>query len=77
MWKRVFGLCDSEGPDQHAAFPQSDKGLQCPQTESLDTVECFSGEKMPGWNFAGVWDGVNLHILRVLEGTFLLDAAYL
>ena len=35
---------DSEGPDQSAH--QSDQGLCCPLTESLDTIECISGEKM-------------------------------
>ena len=29
------------------ASVQSDHGL-CPQTESLDTKECFNGEEMPG-----------------------------
>ena len=26
---------------------QSDQGLRCPQTESLDTTECMNGGKMP------------------------------
>ena len=30
---------NSNGPDQTA---QSDQGLCCPQTESLDTIECFN-----------------------------------
>ena len=29
---------------------------------------------MPGWDFAHVQDDVNLCILRMLEGTFSLDA---
>ena len=30
------------------AFVQSDLGLHCPLTESLDAIECINGEKMPG-----------------------------
>ena len=30
---------------------------------------------MPEWEFVHVWYNVNLHILRMLEGTFSLDAA--
>ena len=30
---------------------------------------------MPGWDFAHVHDDLNPHIVRMLEGTFSLDAA--
>ena len=36
---------DSDGPDQAV---QSDQGLHCLLTESLDTIECFNREQMPG-----------------------------
>ena len=41
------------------------------------TIECFNGEQMPGWDFALVQDDANPHILHMLEGMFLLDAAQL
>ena len=37
-------------------------------TESLGTIECFSGES--GWDFTHVQDAVYPHILRMPEGTF-------
>ena len=45
---------------------QSDQGLHCPQTEPLDTIECFN-----------VQDDVNLRILFMFKfkGTFSLDVA--
>ena len=43
----------------------------CPLTESFATIESFNGEQMPGWDIAHVQNGMNLHILRMLEGTFL------
>ena len=38
-------------------------------TESSDSIECFNGEQMPGWDFADVQNHMNPHILRMLEGT--------
>ena len=35
-------------PRSDCAFVQSNLGLPCPQTESLDTTECMSGEQRPG-----------------------------
>ena len=40
---------------------QSDQGLSCPLPESLDTVECCTGEQRSGWNFAHAQDDVNPH----------------
>ena len=34
---------DSDGPDQ-TAYAQSDQGLRCPVTESLDTIGYIKGE---------------------------------
>ena len=55
-------------------FVQSDQDLHCPLTESLATTECMNGEQTPGWNIAQ--DDLNLHILRMFEGTFSLDAIH-
>ena len=40
--------------------------------QSLATIECFRGEQMPRLDFGHVQDDVNLHILRIFEGTFCL-----
>ena len=66
--------CVSECPDQ-SVHPQSDQGLQCQITESLDTTECMNGEQRPGWYFTHVQDDLNLCILYMLEGTSSLGAA--
>ena len=44
---------------------QSDQGLRCPHSESLDTTECFNGEHMTGRDFAYMPDDVNPYILIV------------
>ena len=62
-------------PRSACASVQSDQGIHCQLTESLDTTECMNSEQMPGWDSAHVQDDVNEHILRMLEGTVLFDAA--
>ena len=42
------GICRQQRPRSACAFAQSDQGRCCLQTESLDTIECFKGEHMPG-----------------------------
>ena len=44
---------------------------------SIGHYRMFNGEQMPGWDFAHVPDDVNLHILRMLESTFSLDATHI
>ena len=51
---------------------QSDQGLHCLLTESLDTTECMNGEQRPGCYFVLTQDDLNLHILCMIEGTFSL-----
>ena len=72
------GILGQRRPRSACASAQSDQGLCCPQTESLDTIECFNGEKMPGLDFkiAHVQDDLNSHILYKLEGTFSFDATH-
>ena len=41
---------------------QSDQGLPCPLTESLDTTECMNGEQRPGRYFADAQDDLNVCI---------------
>ena len=59
------GICGQRRPRSDCADAQSDQGLCCPLTESLDTVECISGEQMPGWDFVHVQDDVNLDIICI------------
>ena len=65
---------DSEGPDQPAS---ADQGIHCLQTESLDTTICMNGEQRPQWYIARAQDDLNLHILRMYEGTFSLNTAHM
>ena len=51
---------------------QSDQGLLYLLTNSPNTTECMNGEQRPGWYFVNVQDDLNLCILHMLEGTFLL-----
>ena len=47
MRKRVSGICGQRRPRSACAFAQSDQGLHCPLTESLDTMECMNDEQTP------------------------------
>ena len=62
-----------------SAYPpaQPDQGLCCSLTIPLDTTECMKGEQRPGWYFEHAQDNLNLCILRMLEGTFLLDDVHM
>ena len=69
MRKSVFGHKRQQMPRSVCTSAQSDQGLHCPLTESLDTTECINGD------LGHVQDDVNLHILCMPEGTFSLDEA--
>ena len=71
------GTCGQWRPRSACASTQSEQGLRCPQTDSLDTIECISREQIPGWRFEYMQDYVNMHTLRIFEGTFSLEAAHL
>ena len=43
----------------------------------IDTMECINGEQRPGWDLAHAQDDMNLHILRMLKGSFSLGEAQL
>ena len=58
-----LGIYGQQRPRSTCADAQSDQGLHCLQTESLDTVEWMNGEQKTGWYF------LNLHILRTLAAT--------
>ena len=61
-------------PRSACASAQSDLGLHCSLIQSLDIPECFDGKQMHGRDFSYAQDDVNLHSLRMLKGTFSLDA---
>ena len=42
----IWAYVVSGGPDQ-PVHPQSDQGLHCPLTESLDTIEYINGGQLP------------------------------
>ena len=42
------GICGQQRPRSACASMQSDQGLHCLLTESLDTTECMNGEPMLG-----------------------------
>ena len=56
---------------------QSDLGLHCLLTESLDTTEYINGEQRPRWYLANAQDDLNLHILSLFKDSFSLDMAHL
>ena len=49
------GICGQRRSRSACAFAQSDQGLCCPLTESLDTIECINGEQIHECNFAHAW----------------------
>ena len=42
------GICGQQQPRSACAFAQSDRGLHCPLTDTLDTTECLNEEQRPG-----------------------------
>ena len=72
----TLGKCGQRRPRSACASAQSDQGLHCPLTESWDTIKCFNGDQMSGWDFAYMYtymqDDVNPHIMRMFHGIFRL-----
>ena len=64
---------DGEAPDQPVHLC-SDQGLKCQITESLVTTECMNEEQTSRLYFTHALEDKNLHILRIFDGTFSLDA---
>ena len=63
------GICGQQRPRSACASVQSDRGLHCPLTESLETIKCISGEQMPGWDFAHA-RGESVHFAHVPRHLF-------
>ena len=51
-----LSICEQRRPRSACASTQSDQGLHCSLTESMDTIESINGEQKPGWDFAHAWD---------------------
>ena len=49
-------ICGQQRPRSACTCRQSDHGLHCLLTKSLDTIACIIGEQMPGWDFAHMFD---------------------
>ena len=69
LLKPVFG--------QIRTSVQSDQGLHCPLTESLDTTECMNGKQRAGWYFEHGQDDLNLCIFHMFKRTILLDVPHI
>ena len=48
-WENVSsGICRQRSPRSDCTSVQSDQGLLCPQTKSLNIIECLDGEDRMG-----------------------------
>ena len=72
MRKKSLVICGQRRPRSDCANAQSDLGLRCLLTESVDTTECMNGEQRPECYFAFAQDDLTLRILRMFEGFFRL-----
>ena len=71
--KNVYsGICEQRRSRSARASAQSDQDLHCSLTESLDTTDHMKRE-----HFVHAQDDQNLHILRIIEGTFSLDTSHI
>ena len=66
------GICGQQRHRSDCADAQSDQGLRCPLPESLDAIECISGEQRPGGDIGHVQNNVNRHICTGLKAFFCL-----
>ena len=71
MQKVSLGICRQRRPRSACASAQSDQGLHCPLTESLDTTECMNGDQRPEWYLAHVQDDLNQRIFSHIQRHFL------
>ena len=55
-----LGMCRLQRPRLACTSMQSEQGLHCLLTRSLDTTACMNGEQRPGYYFAHVQDDLNM-----------------
>ena len=72
----LWGMRGQRRPRSDCADAQSDQGLRCPLPDLVNTIECINREQRPEKDLAHAQGDVNPHFLRMLEGTFSLDTAY-
>ena len=72
MRKRV--LSKGKGPDQPSQ-PRTDQSLDCPLTESFDTIKCINRQQIHLWDVVHVQADLNPHSLRMFDGTLSHDVA--
>ena len=63
------GICGQRRLRSDCASAQSDQGLHCSLTETLNE------EQISGWNFVRAQDDLHLRILRTFKGNFSLEEA--
>ena len=71
------GRCGQRRARSACASAQSDQGLRCPLTESLDTIERINGEQMSRWDLRRRGMNLIMCILLMLENIFSLGAAHI
>ena len=67
----LCGICGQQRPRSACAFTVK----LGPSLSANIIIGCMNGEQRSRWYFAHAQDNVNLRILCMLEGTFLLDVA--
>ena len=65
------GICGQRRPRSAWASAQSDQGLHCLLTESLDATECINGEQQPGY-FGHAQDDLNLQYAQNMQIQIIL-----
>ena len=86
LWRRNWAvacenvsldICGQQRPRSDCASAQSDQGLYCPLTESLDTICCIHTEKRSACYFVHAPDYLNLRISGMFEvGIFAWSGSY-
>ena len=58
------GICEQRRPRSFCTSAQCDWCLCCPQIETLNNIECFNEEQMPGCNLSNVQDDASKHFVQ-------------
>ena len=66
------GICEQRRPRSACASAQSDQGLHCPLTESLDIAEYMNGDQGPDETLRMRRMNLNLCVFRLFVDTFCL-----
>ena len=69
-------ICGQRRPRSDCADAQSDQGIRCPLTESLDTKECMNGKQKPGLFCACAGWSESAHFTHVWRYFFAWHGPY-